>query len=284
MAFTVAALAYVLRPPSGAVAPRAASPPALCTRVATRARLLDSATASQDSTNAAPVHTCPQCGQPHASRNQLYAHLRANYATCGEASGLDLATGAPVRLRKHVLSVGYGACGGAAAAALIRQELAALEGVPLHAMTRASDWRFRRSPLLRQQENVPAAADVIVYSAATAVDEAERVGEVAESIGAVAGGAGRRSPTCRLARLNAALAPHGAAVFEWQAVSQTGQQLHAERDCTARTYECLLPFEYLSGTEEGANPNPNPNPSPNPNPNQAGAPAARLARSRGSRP
>ena len=117
-------------------------------------------------------------------------------------------------------------------------------------MTRASDWRFRRSPLLRQQENVPAAADVIVYSAATAIDEAEIVGEVAESIGEVAGGTGRRSSTCRLARLNAALAPHGAAVFEWQAVSLSGQQLHAERDCTARTYECLLPFEYLAGIEE----------------------------------
>jgi len=25
----------------------------------------------------------------------------------------------------------------------------------------------------------------------------------------------------------------------------TGQRLHAERDCTARTYECLLPLEYL---------------------------------------
>ena len=25
----------------------------------------------------------------------------------------------------------------------------------------------------------------------------------------------------------------------------TAQRLHAERDCTARTYECLLPLEYL---------------------------------------
>ena len=25
----------------------------------------------------------------------------------------------------------------------------------------------------------------------------------------------------------------------------TCQRLHAERDCTARTYECLLPLEYL---------------------------------------
>ena len=108
MAFAVAALAYVLRPPPGAVTtPYAATPPALCTRVATRVRLrlLDSAAA-------APEHACPQCGQPHPSRNQLYAHLRANRATCGEASGLELASGAPVRLRKHVLSVGYGACGG----------------------------------------------------------------------------------------------------------------------------------------------------------------------------
>ena len=155
MAFAVAALAYVLRPPPGAVT----TPPALCTRVATRVRLrlLDSATAATGTDGfataatdaaagfataatetvgvataataatgtagfatavanaagfAAPEHACPQCGQPHPSRNQLYAHLRANRATCGDASGLELASGAPVRLRKHVLSVGYGACGG----------------------------------------------------------------------------------------------------------------------------------------------------------------------------
>ena len=171
MAFAVAALAYVLRPPPGAVTtPPAATPSALCTRVATRVRLrlLDRATAATDTDGfataatdaaagfataatetvgvataataatgtagfatavanaagfAAPeLHACPQCGQPHPSRNQLYAHLRANRATCGDASGLELASGAPVRLRKHVLCVGYGACGGGAAATLIRKE------------------------------------------------------------------------------------------------------------------------------------------------------------------
>eukprot|EP00964_Phaeocystis_antarctica_P081704 scaffold51134_cov72-Phaeocystis_antarctica.AAC.2 len=168
MAFAVAALAYALRPPPGAVTTPPATPPALCTRVATRVRLrlLDSATAATGTDGfataatetvgvataataatgtagfatavanaagfAAPeLHACPQCGQPHPSRNQLYAHLRANRATCGEASGLELASGAPVRLRKHVLSVGYGACGGGAAATLIREELEAIDGVPL---------------------------------------------------------------------------------------------------------------------------------------------------------
>ena len=159
-ALAVAALAYVLRPPPAAVSPCAATPRALHARVAARARQPVCGVVSHDSDSSA--HACPQCGKAHASRNQLYAHLRANYATCGKASGLDLATRAPVRLRKHVLSFGYGACGGNAAAEVIRAELEALEGVPVHAMTRASDWRYRRSPLLRQPEGMPAAADVLV--------------------------------------------------------------------------------------------------------------------------
>lgn len=221
-AVAVAALAYVLRPP-GAVSPCAATPFALHARVATRVRQLECGVISHDSGSSA--HACPQCGKAHASRNKLYAHLRANYATCGKASGLDLATGAPVRLRKHVLSFGYGPCGGSAAAELIRAELEALEGVPVHAMTRASDWRYRRSPLLRQPEDIPAAADVLVYStAAVMTDEAEMpempempgVGEPVEG-SAGAGGASGRSLTRRLARLNAALAPHGVTVFDWQA-------------------------------------------------------------------
>ena len=112
----------------------------------------------------------------------------------------------------------YSLCtGGGAAATLIREELEALDGVPLHAMTRASDWRFRRSPLLRQQEEVPAAADVLVYSSAAAddYDEPEIVSELTE-VGQIADGAER------LARLNAALAPHGATVFDWQARSALG--------------------------------------------------------------
>ena len=298
-AFAVAAaLAYVLRPPGavspcaatppGAVSPCAATPPALRARVATRARQLVCGVVSHDSDSSA--HPCPQCGKAHASRNQLYAHLRASYATCGKASGLDLATRAPVRLRKSVLSFGYGPCGGGAAAELIRAELEALEGVPVHAMTRASDWRYRRSPLLRQPENIPAAADVLVYStAAVMADEPEIPPEMPERPGVGepvegrvgAGGAGDRSLTRRLARLNAALAPHAVTVFDWQAAlarriplrsspaglpcllaslnselslselwqgvvpNPTGQRLHAERDCTARTYECLLPLEYL---------------------------------------
>ena len=102
---------------------------------------------------------------------------------------------------------------------------------------------------------IAAAAD---DSAAAVIDAPERVGEIERineieiasevaGVGEIAGGAERRSLTRRLARLNAALAPHGATVFAWQAVSLTGQQLHAERDCTARTYECLLPFECLFG-------------------------------------
>ena len=253
--FAVAALAYVLRPPP-AVSPCAATPFALHARVAARARQLECGIShdsdivcgvvSQDSDSSA--HACPQCGKAHASRNQLYAHLRANYATCGKASGLDLATRAPVRLRKHVLSFGYGPCGGSAAAELIRAELEALEGVPVHAMTRASDWRYRRSPLLRQPEGMPAAADVLIYSTAAVMaaeipeipeiapeipeipettpeisEMAERpgVGEPVEgSVGA--GGAGGRPLTRRLARLNAALAPHGVTVFDWQAAFGLG--------------------------------------------------------------
>ena len=245
-AVAVAALAYVLRPPPAAVSPCAARSPALHARVAARARQPACGVVSQDSDSSA--HACPQCGKAHASRNQLYAHLRANYATCGKASGLDLATRAPVRLRKHVLSFGYGPCGGGAAAELIRAELEALEGVPVHAMTRASDWRYRRSPLLRQPEGIPAAADVLIYSTAAVMAEepeipeitpemaeitsemAERsgVGEVGEPVEGSegAGGAGGRSLTRRLARLNAALAPHGVTVFDWQAVvapNPTGQ-------------------------------------------------------------
>ena len=79
-------------------------------------------------------------------------------------------------------------------------------------------------------------------SAAAVIDAPERVGEierinepeivseiteVSEIAGEIAGGEERRSLTRRLARLNAALAPHGATVFAWQAVSLTGQQLHA---------------------------------------------------------
>ena len=257
-AVAVAALAYVLRPPPGAVSPCAATPPALHARVAARARQpvcgvshdsdIVCGVVSHDSDSTA--HACPQCGKAHASRNQLYAHLRANYATCGKASGLDLATRAPVRLRKHVLSFGYGPCGGGAAAELIRAELEALEGVPVHAMTRASDWRYRRSPLLRQPEGIPAAADVLIYSTAAVMAEepeipeitpemaeitsemAERsgVGEVGEPVEGSegAGGAGGRSLTRRLARLNAALAPHGVTVFDWQAALGLGLGLGLE--------------------------------------------------------
>ena len=257
-AVAVAALAYVLRPPPAAVSPCAARSPALHARVAARARQpvcgvshdsdIVCGVVSQDSDSSA--HACPQCGKAHASRNQLYAHLRANYATCGKASGLDLATRAPVRLRKHVLSFGYGPCGGGAAAELIRAELEALEGVPVHAMTRASDWRYRRSPLLRQPEGMPAAADVLVYSTAAVMsDEIPEISEIAEitpeipeipeipempgvcepvrgSVGA--GGAGGRSLTRRLARLNAALAPHGVTVFDWQAALGLGLGLGLE--------------------------------------------------------
>ena len=218
MCFAVAALAYALvRSPTGAatstpaVTAPAATPLLHCTRAAARVRLLDSETAT-------PAHACPQCGQPHLSRNKLYAHLRANSKTCGDASGFDLAAGAPVRLHKHALSVGYGSCGGAAAAALIREHLEAIDGIPLHAMTRASDWRFRRSPLLRQQEDLPAATDVIVYSAAAGARACEDAGEDAgapHGDGDSAGQAARHAR--RLARLNAALAPHGARVFDWQA-------------------------------------------------------------------
>jgi len=246
-ALAVAALAYVLRPPPAAVSPCAATSPELHARVAARARQLvcgvshDSdivcGVVSHDSDSSA--HACPQCGKAHASRNQLYAHLRANYATCGKASGLDLATRAPVRLRKHVLSFGYGPCGGSAAAELIRAELEALEGVPVHAMTRASDWRYRRSPLLRQPEGMPAAADVLIYStSAVMADEIAEMAEITPEIPGIpevtpemaerpgvgepvegsegAGGAGGRPLTRRLARLNAALAPHGVTVFDWQ--------------------------------------------------------------------
>ena len=233
-AFAVAALAYVLRPPP---CPCAATPFALHARVAARARQPVCGVVSHDSDSSA--HACPQCGKAHSSRNQLYAHLRANYATCGKASGLDLATRAPVRLRKHVLSFGYGACGGSAAAELIRAELEALEGVPVHAMTRASDWRYRRSPLLRQPEGMPAAADVLIYStSAVMADEIAEMAEITPEIPGIpevtpemaerpgvgepvegsegAGGAGGRPLTRRLARLNAALAPHGVTVFDWQ--------------------------------------------------------------------
>ena len=240
-AVAVAALVYVLRPPPAAVSPCAATSFALHARVAARARQLVCGVShdsdivcgiiSHDSDSTA--HACPQCGKAHTSRNQLYAHLRANYATCGKASGLDLATRAPVRLRKHVLSFGYGPCGGSAAAELIRAELEALEGVPVHAMTRASDWRYRRSPLLRQPEGMPAAADVLVYStAAVMADEIPEIPEITPEIAEMperpgvgepvegsegAGGAGGRPLTRRLARLNAALAPHGVTVFDWQA-------------------------------------------------------------------
>ena len=124
-------------------------------------------------------------------------------------------------------------------AATVRAQAATpLLGAPLHAMTRASDWRFRRSPLLRQQEEVPAAADVLVYSSAAAADEPEIVSELTE-VGQIADGAER------LARLNAALAPHGATVFDWQARSALGGSPAAA--CLVRVRAIPIPI-----------PNPNP--------------------------
>lgn len=216
----VVALAYTLSPLSGVA----------CSSTCLRAHRLQLLHAPAPS-----VHACPCCGQPHPSRNKLYAHLRDS-TRCGDASGLDLAAGRPVKLRKHLLSVGYGAtCGGEAAASLLRDRLEAVEGVPLQAMTRASDWRFRRSPLLRQLEHTPSVGDVMIYSSATRGDAtAHEEGEAKQAW---------------LERLNSQLASHGVVVFDRQLASAAGQKLHAERDCTGRTYECLLPLSYLE-TEE----------------------------------
>ena len=116
------------------------------------------------SSAAAGRHTdCPYCGESFSSRNQYYKHLRA-HGPCGksavEEAGLDLDAGRPQRLRKIVLSVGYGSGGGEQAEAAIRAYLEEMEGAQV-VLTRASGWRFRRSKLFQHQ--VAALEDTFVF-------------------------------------------------------------------------------------------------------------------------
>ena len=114
------------------------------------AMLLFALTATPSFPTTSTLHTCPSCGAEFASRNQLYSHLRLVEA-CGAASGLDLESKRPSKLRKSLLLVGYhSATGGRAASSLLQEHIESCEGAPVHAMTRASDWHYRRSPLLER--------------------------------------------------------------------------------------------------------------------------------------
>lgn len=168
----------------------------------------------------------------------MYAHLRTT-ASCNKkamADGIDLESGRPQRTQKTILLVGYGRSGGERAADIIHAALDQLDGPVAKGskMTRAMDWDYRASPLLRHM--TPAVEDVFVYGSQAPMNV---------SLDSADGKA------MWLAQLNAAVSAIsdddnvGIRIFDRQYVHRDLQALHAEKACSAREYVCLLPWAYL---------------------------------------
>lgn len=174
------------------------------------------------------IHECVHCGQQYSSRNKLFAHLKANADTCGAGKALKRPEKAG-QLCKSILSVGYGAAGGAAAEMVLREKLEPMSGL-IKAINRASDFKHRNSLLFNQQ--LPSVHDLITYSTEGATDDTKDIDE-------------GNDKEAWLRKLNADLSVHGVEVFDRQYLKGACHQLMPERDCTSRTYECIVPLEYL---------------------------------------
>ena len=138
-------------------------------------------------------------------------------------------------MHKTIFLVKYGHVSGERAAELVHAALHRLEGLGAEGstLTRATDWTFRRSSLLRN--TAPVLEDVLVYGSLTSRDESLDAGD---------------GKAAWLARLNGAVeACAGAAtcvrVFDRQYVHADLHALNAEKACSAREYVCLLPWAYL---------------------------------------
>jgi len=197
-----------------------------------------STTIEEEKTKITPGVACPYCGIQLASRNKLYGHLRAS-ASCERSAvsdGLNLELRRPKPKRKVILIVGYrgeGIEGDKVASALLAS-LEKIEGLPIKSLSRCTDHRYRLSDLFKR--DAPAVEDVFVF---TCTNEGNSLDE-------------GEAKSKWLDMLNRDLASHcdnrgEIKVYDREyAHDDYVGTLHAEGSCTARVYECVLPFSYLS--------------------------------------
>jgi len=177
---------------------------------------------------------CGYCGHQLASRNKLYQHFRSS-TSCGElarSDGLDLELRRPKQKRKVILLVGYGVgVGGESAASAVTAALEKLESQSSIKLTRCTDHKSRCSVLF-QSGSVPALEDVFIYGSNCRDDELD-CGE---------------AKAAWLKSLNDELLSQGinCQVHDREFVHRDDQNINAEMSCTARVYDCVLPFGYIS--------------------------------------
>ena len=184
---------------------------------------------------------CSYCGVTLASRNKLYQHLREPGSPCEAkalSDGLNLESGRKLVRRKVILTLGYSAfVGGEGAAAAVVDSLEELERRPVHKLTRCTDHKLRCSTLLRTP-TFAAVEDCFVYTSVadqSGLDEGDRKQRWLDAL------------NCKLAERLAQSSGGFVEVTDREIVHpQYLGSLQAEGSCTARIYECLLPWGYLS--------------------------------------